>query len=251
MSNDLVRIFNNNEFGQVRTLMIDGAPWFVGKDILISLGYKDLTHTILDLVDEDDMINSKTQGLDDPELGQRGSWLINESGLYSLILSSKLATAKKFKRWVTSEVLPAIRQNGGYGNALPPITPELMYALGDHIKQLKLENATLILQNSKAKEAKETIRFTPNKDGNYTVTSIAQVYGMTAQELNIILRDKGIQYKDPSNGKWRLCTLYRNKGYESIRAYYQHTDGTMSWTPKGLEFLKERMACWGYSYKQN
>lgn len=246
MSNDLVRVFNNNEFGQVRTLMIDSMPWFVGKDVAVALGYINPQKAIRDHVDEEDKTLNDSFTIN----GTKG-FLINESGVYSLIFGSKLAFAKKFKRWVTSEVLPAIRQNGGYGNALPPITPELMYALGDHIKQLKLENATLILQNSKAKEAKETIRFTPNKDGNYTVTSIAQVYGMTARELNIILRDKGIQYKDPSNGRWRLCTLYRNKGYEAIRAYYQHTDVTMSWTPKGLEFLKERMACWGYSYKQN
>lgn len=86
----------------------------MGKDIARALGYTDMTHTILDHVDKEDRVNSKTQGQNDPELGQRGSWLINESGLYSLILSSKLPEAKKFKRWVTSEVLPSIRQNGGY-----------------------------------------------------------------------------------------------------------------------------------------
>ena len=251
MSNDLVRVFNNSEFGHVRTLMIDGAPWFVGKDILISLGYKDLTHTILDLVDEDDMINSKTQGLDDPELGQRGSWLINESGLYSLILSSKLATAKKFKRWVTSEVLPAIRQNGGYGNAMPPINSKLMYDIGDKMKALELENAALTLQIAKAKELAETIHFTPNKDGNFTVSSIAYNYGMTAQQLNSILRKMGIQYKDADTDKWRLTPKYQNKGYEYVRSYYNRPVGVMSWTPEGLEFLKELMARWGYTYRQN
>nr|DAQ55760.1 MAG TPA: repressor domain protein [Bacteriophage sp.] len=249
MSNDLVRVFNNNEFGQVRTLMIDGVPWFVGKDVAAALGYERETKAVVDHIDDEDrkMVDGKTQSHFGIELGQRGGWLINESGMYSLILDSKLPIAKKFKRWVTSEVLPAIRQNGGYGNALPPINFELFYAIGDKMKALE----SLELENASLKEANESIRFTPNKDGNYTVSSIAQVYGMTAQELNIILRDKGIQYKDPSNGKWRLCTKYLNKGYEAIRAYYQHTDGTMSWTPEGLEFLKERMACWGYKYKQN
>lgn len=242
-----VQVFSNANFGQVRSMMIDGEPWFVGRDVAEILGYKELAKAVRDKVDDDD---KGVSVLDTPG-GKQEIKIINEAGLYSLILSSKLPTAKAFKRWVTSEVLPSIRKTGGYGNALPPITPELLYAWGDQIKQLKLENATLLLQNSEAEEANESIRFTPNKDGNYTVSSIAQVYGMTAQELNIILRDKGIQYKDPSNGKWRLCTQYLNKGYESIRAYYQHTDGTMSWTPKGLEFLKERMACWGYSYKQN
>lgn len=258
MSNDLVRVFNNNEFGHVRTLMIDGAPWFVGKDVASILGYTNTNKAIQVHVDIEDKFMRSQMGNEMGKLftslkemyevlGRQDNWLINESGLYSLIMSSKLPKAKEFKRWVTSEVLPAIRQNGGYGNALPPINSELFYAIGDKMKALE----SLELENASLKEANESIRFTPNKEGNYTVSSIAQVYGMTAQELNLILKDKGIQYKDPSNGKWRLCTKYLNKGYESIRAYYQHTDGTMSWTPEGLEFLKERMACWGYSYKQN
>lgn len=111
---NILTIFGNEEFGKIRTLKIDDEPWFVGKDIAIILGYKDTAHAILDHVDEDDRVNSKTQGQNAPELGQRGSWLINESGLYSLILSSKLPNAKKFKRWVTSEVLPQIRRTGGY-----------------------------------------------------------------------------------------------------------------------------------------
>ena len=245
MSNDLIRVFNNNEFGQVRTIENNGKIMFVASDVAKMLGYSNVR----------DAISRHCKGVEKHDTPTNGGIqtinIITEGDVFRLITHSKLPAAQRFESWIFDEVLPAIRQTGGYGNALPPITPELMYALGDHIKQLKLENATLILQNSKAKEAKEKIRFTPNKDGNYTVTSIAQVYGMTAQELNIILRDKGIQYKDPSNGKWRLCTLYRNKGYESIHSYYQHTEGTMSWTPKGLEFLKERMACWGYSYKQN
>lgn len=245
MSNDLVRVFNNNEFGQVRTIENNSKIMFVASDVAKMLGYSNVR----------DAISRHCKGVEKHDTPTNGGIqtinIITEGDVFRLITHSKLPAAQRVESWIFDEVLPAIRQNGGYGNALPPITPELMYALGDHIKQLELKNATLILQNSKAEEAKETIRFTPNKDGNYTVTSIAQVYGMTAQELNIILRDKGIQYKETSNGKWRLCTLYRNKGYEAIRAYYQHTDGTMSWTPKGLEFLKERMACWGYSYKQN
>ena len=90
--------------------MIKGEPWHVGKDIAVALGYKDVKHSILDHVDLEDRINSKTQGQNVPELGQRGRWLINESGFYSLCLSSKLPSAKQFKRWVTSEVLPLIRK---------------------------------------------------------------------------------------------------------------------------------------------
>lgn len=109
-----IQVFNNPEFGGLRTLMIDNEPYFVGKDVATILEYSDAGHAILDHVDEEDRINSKTQGQNDPEFGQRGTWLINESGLYSLILSSKLPAAKKFKRWVTSEVLPTIRKTGGY-----------------------------------------------------------------------------------------------------------------------------------------
>ena len=112
-----LQIFQNKEFGEVRSLVINNEPWFVGKDVAEALGYKDVNHAILDHVDEEDKVNSKTQGQNAPELGQRGSWLINESGLYSLILSSKLPNAKKFKRWVTSEVLPTLRKTGSYAKA--------------------------------------------------------------------------------------------------------------------------------------
>lgn len=112
--NNMIEIFKNEEFGEIRVIMINNKPYFVGKDVASVLGYKDLKHSILDHVDEEDRVNSKTQGQNAPEFGQRGTWLINESGLYSLILSSKLPTAKKFKRWVTSDVLPSIRKHGAY-----------------------------------------------------------------------------------------------------------------------------------------
>ena len=104
-------IFKNPEFGQIRTVVIDSDAWFVGKDVALVLGYADVNKAIaMHVDDEDKKLNDKTS----PSFGQRGATLINESGLYSLILSSKLPNAKKFKRWVTSEVLPAIRKTGGY-----------------------------------------------------------------------------------------------------------------------------------------
>ena len=105
-----LRIFDSPEFGQVRTAMIGSEPYFAGKDVAEILGYADPNKAIAMHVDEDDKLNDKTAS----SLGQRGGWFINESGLYSLILSSKLPNAKKFKRWVTSEVLPAIRKTGTY-----------------------------------------------------------------------------------------------------------------------------------------
>ena len=105
-----LEIFKNEEFGEIRMIMINNEPWFVGKDVAEILGYVDTNKAISMHVDEDDKLNDKTAS----SLGQRGGWFINESGLYSLILSSKLPTAKKFKRWVTSEVLPTIRKHGAY-----------------------------------------------------------------------------------------------------------------------------------------
>ena len=105
-----LQIFQNAEFGSVRSTMIGGEPFFVGKDVAEILGYADPNKAIAMHVDEEDKLNDKTAS----SLGQRGGWLINESGLYSLILSSKLPAAKRFKRWVTSEVLPAIRRHGLY-----------------------------------------------------------------------------------------------------------------------------------------
>ena len=127
-----LQIFNNEEFGNVRSLVINNEPWFVGKDVAEALGYKDVNHAILDHVDEEDKVNSKTQGQNAPELGQRGSWLINESGLYSLILSSKLPNAKKFKHWVTSEVLPTLRKTGSYAKVPTDPRELLMLTIKAH-----------------------------------------------------------------------------------------------------------------------
>lgn len=105
-----IQIFKNPEFGEIRTTIINDEPWFVGKDVSIILGYQNPSKAIADHVDSEDKLNNESLS----SLGQRGGWLINESGLYSLILSSKLPGAKKFKRWVTSEVLPSIRKTGGF-----------------------------------------------------------------------------------------------------------------------------------------
>lgn len=105
-----LKIFENAEFGQVRTVIMDGEPWFVGKDVARALGYQNASKALADHVEECDKLNNESLS----SLGQRGGWLINESGLYSLILGSKLESAKKFKHWVTSEVLPTLRKTGSY-----------------------------------------------------------------------------------------------------------------------------------------
>ena len=105
-----LQVFENPKFGSIRTVEIDGEPWLVGKDVAVALGYEKPTDTVRKRVDEEDRGVSK---IETPS-GTQEMTIINESGLYSLILSSKLPSAKKFKRWVTSEVLPSIRKTGGY-----------------------------------------------------------------------------------------------------------------------------------------
>ena len=107
-----LEIFKNEEFGEVRVVVIEGEPWFVGKDVAKILGYSNSRKAISDHVDDEDKGVTKCDTLG----GVQDLTVINESGLYSLIISSKLPTAKKFKRWVTSEVLPTIRKTGGYIN---------------------------------------------------------------------------------------------------------------------------------------
>lgn len=107
-----LQIFRSEDFGNIRIATANGEPWFVGKDVTDILGYTNPSKALADHVDDDDKLNNESLS----SLGQRGGWLINESGLYSLILSSKMPNAKKFKHWVTSEVLPSIRKHGAYMN---------------------------------------------------------------------------------------------------------------------------------------
>lgn len=113
-----MKVFTSSEFGTVRTVTIDGEPWFVGKDVAEILGYGNTRDAILSHVDEEDRRVIQKSGNATFEIPNRGMSLVNESGLYSLILGSKLSSAKRFKHWVTSEVLPSIRKHSAY------LTPE-------------------------------------------------------------------------------------------------------------------------------
>lgn len=120
-------VFDNANFGEVRTVVIDGEPWFVGKDVAQCLGYTNPSKALADHVDDDDKLNNKTLS----SLGQRGGWLINESGMYALIFGSKLEKAREFKRWVTSEVLPTLRKTGHYEVAGDQSVNQLLAEFGD------------------------------------------------------------------------------------------------------------------------
>lgn len=135
-----LKIFESEEFGQVRTISIDGEPWFVGKDVAISLEYSNPQKALRDHVEEEDRTVNESFTVN----GTKGI-LINESGLYSLILSSKLPSARKFKRWVTSEVLPAIRKTGSY--EMDDYSPEMKAILMHDKKLVKIDNRVTDLEN--------------------------------------------------------------------------------------------------------
>lgn len=143
-----MKIFKNEEFGRVRTTEINSEPYFVGKDVAEILGYVDTNKAIAMHVDEDDKLNDKSA----LSLGQRGGWLINESGLYSLIFLSKLASAKRFKHWVTSEVLPSIRKNGGYINGQETLSDDELMAKALMVAQNKIAERDKVIERMKPKE---------------------------------------------------------------------------------------------------
>lgn len=142
-----LQIFKNKEFGEVRTVTIDNEPWFVGKDVAEALGYSDTNKAVaMHVENEDKKLNDKTS----PSFGQRGTTLINESGLYALIFGSKLESAKRFKHWVTSEVLPAIRKTGGYQMQAPQGKELLALAVLE--AQKTIEEQTAQIERMKPKE---------------------------------------------------------------------------------------------------
>lgn len=162
MTSDL-KVFKNEQFGSLRGIVINGEPWFVGKDVAAALGYSNASKAIKDHVDYDDKLNNDSLS----SLGQRGGWFINESGLYSLILSSKLPSAKKFKRWVTSEVLPALRKTGTYSADRKPDSymiedpGERARRWAEEYEQRKLverENVKLVADNIKLSDANKVMK---------------------------------------------------------------------------------------------
>lgn len=122
-----IKIFENKEFGKIRTVMIDGAPWFVGKDVAGALGYSNHRDVLSKRVDEED----KGVAICDTLGGNQEMVIINESGLYSMIFGSKLDSAKRFKHWVTAEVLPSIRQTGTYSMLPCPLNPQIASSVAE------------------------------------------------------------------------------------------------------------------------
>lgn len=146
-----LQVFNSTEFGEVRTVTIDNEPWFVGKDIAEVLGYGNSRDALTTHVDDEDKTIIQRSDFPTLEIPNRGMVIINESGLYSLILSSKLPTAKRFKHWVTNEVLPAIRKNGGYIAGQENLSDAELMAKAILVAQRTIEEKNKVIEQQRQK----------------------------------------------------------------------------------------------------
>jgi len=248
MSNE-IKIFESKEFGNVRVVMQENEPWFVAKDVCDVLMITNTTQKVALLDDgERCMFNIGRQG---------EANCVSESGLYSLILTSRKPEAKKFKKWVTSEVLPAIRKTGGYMVDNGESVDELM------ARALKVADDTLRRRDERIKQAELEIKMKDQQITEFqpkvsyydsvlqskdlmTITQIAKDYGMGGRKMNELLRDLKIQYKQ--SNQWLLYQGYAKFGYtQSKTAKFHHRDGKegtimhTNWTQKGRLFLYELM----------
>ena len=233
-----IKIFQNQEFGAIRTISNEqGDVMFCGRDVAAALGYKKPEWAIATHVEADD---SAKRGVIDSLGREQQAIFINESGLYALILSSKLESAKRFKHWVTSEVLPSIRKQGGYMVARPEETDEEVLARG-----------ILVMQTTLQRRADEIARLQPKADyadevldsvSCLTTTQIAKELNMTGCELNNLLRTLRVQYRQ--SGQYLLYADYARLGYaqsRTLRIRFRNgrvkTHHYLVWTERGRYFI--------------
>ncbi len=233
-----LRVFRNVRFGDIRTVEIDGDPWFVGKDIAAAVGYKDTSDALKNHVEDSDKLTRRFA-----DSGQnREMYIINESGLYSLILSSKLDRAKKFKKWITSEVIPSIRKNGGYLVGQETMTPEQIVA-----------NALVVAQNIIQDRDRQIAEMTPKADyfdalvERNLLTSFrdtAKEFGIGEREFISFLIDRRYIYRDQK--KQLRPYSEKNKGLFELKEYnsrYSDHAGLQTLlTPKGRETFRLLLA---------
>lgn len=209
-----LQIFNNEEFGQIRTVEIDGEIYFVGKDVTEILGYSNPRKAIIDHVDEEDKTDGVT--IRDSIGREQNPVCINESGLYSLILSSKMPNAKRFKRWVTSEVLPTLRKTGSY--EMPNMSTEMKAILMIDQKQVKMEQRMDRLE--------------------YDIP----LYGSEADELSSHVKRKGVSVLGGKQSEAYKDTEIRSKVYRDIYDQVKREFGIYddSGRPQSYKALKRK-----------
>ena len=243
-----LQIFKNESFGEVRTIIIDNEPWFVGKDVASILGYAEPRSAISKKVDAEDKGVAK---METPS-GEQEMTIINESGLYSLILSSKLPKAKEFKRWVTSEVLPSIRKNGGYIANQEIMTEEELLAKAytvalnvikqkeEENKQLSIINSELVVNNQIMKPKADYFDQLVDRNLLTNLRETAKQLGFKEKPFIKFLIDKKYLYRDK---RGRLMPYAdKNKGlFEMKETFNEKTNwsGTQTLvTPKGRETFR-------------
>lgn len=220
-----IQIFNNPEFGQMRTLTIGDEPWFVGKDVAQVLGYNNTRDALHKHVDTED---KNTVAFHDGTSGNPNQTIINESGLYSLILSSKLPGAKKFKRWVTSEVLPSLRKHGGYIPGQENMSDEELLA------------KALLFADRKIKEKDQQIQQLTEKNEEMQPKALfadsvaASSNTLLVGELAKILRQNGVDM-----GEKRLFQWMRDNGYLMKRKGADYNMPSQRSMEMGLFRIKE------------
>lgn len=212
-----LKVFENPKFGKIRTVEVKGEPWFVGKDVALVLGYQNPSKALADHVDFEDKLNNESL----LSLGQRGGWVINESGLYSLIMSSKLPEAKAFKRWVTSEVLPAIRKNGGYIAGQETMTDVEIMAKALLVAQRTIDSKNQVIEQM---QPKALFADSVASSGNTILIG----------ELAKIIRQNGVDM-----GEKRLFAWLRDNGYLIRRNGTDYNMPTQKSMELGLMRVKE------------
>lgn len=244
-----MQIFNNPEFGKIRVIEQDGNPWFVGKDVAEVLGYADTFGAIKKHIDEEDKLLCQI----DSAGQKRDVTLINESGLYSLIFSSKLPLAKSFKKWVTAEVLPAIRKHGMYAIDKILDNPDLAIAALQKLKEEREKRKDLeclaLAQQQQIAEMKPKVSYydliLQNKD-TVPITQIAKDYGMSGRAFNDLLHVRGIQYR--CRNTWLLYQQYAERGYTQSKTFRVADNRTVMhtyWTQKGRLFIYDLLKKYG------
>ena len=223
-----IQIFRNETFGEIRTLTNEnGETYFVAKDVATALGYSNSRDAVAKHVDKEDKTTVAIR--DTGSAYKTQAVIINESGLYSLILSSQLPSAKAFKRWVTSEVLPQIRKTGGYIPTKDALTGRTLTEEEILGCACEIVGRTLGLLNS-------------HNEACLTATGVAQSWGMDVRSFNNLLESMGIQYR--KGGRWHLADSLKEHGLAEERYFFcfslkgkPRMRHYLVWTPQGVDFL--------------